>query len=94
MQSAFLGWTRERFLPGRSAIRDANEPFYVDSLRKAFRQKSSSGDYSQRQVIGEIKALKAKIEHARELLLSGEFSGTDFQSVKSKCEKEIVSLEK
>ncbi len=75
------------------SIREGYEPFYLDCLSRAFRQKSSSGDYSQRQVIGEIKELNGKIERARELLLSGEFTGTDFQSVKSKCEKEIISLE-
>jgi site-specific DNA recombinase len=75
-------------------IREGYEPFYLDSLSKAFRQKSNNGDYSQKQIVDGIKLLTKKTEQARDFLLNGEFTSTDFQAVKSKCEKEISFLEK
>lgn len=75
-------------------IRDGYEPFYIDSLSKAFRQQSNNGNYSQKQIIDEIKLLNKKIEQARDFLITGAFTNTDFQAVKAKCEKEISTLEK
>ena len=70
------------------------EPFYQEVLSKAFKLKSNNGEYSQRQIAGQIKVLNEKIDQARELYMSGEFTGMDFQAVKTKSEKEINSLEK
>jgi len=75
-------------------LRDGYEPFYQEVLSKAFKLKSNNGEYSQRQITGQIKVLNEKIDQARELYISGEFTNTDFQAVKTKSEKEINSLEK
>ncbi len=75
-------------------IRDGYEPFYHEVLAKAFRLKSNNGEYSQKQIIDEIKVLNAKIDQAREMFMAGDFNNADFHAVKSKCENEITSLEK
>jgi hypothetical protein len=74
-------------------IREGYEPFYEEVLRKAFRLKASNGDYSRKNILQEIRELNGKIERARDLLLSGEFTGIDLQAVKRECENRITVLE-
>ncbi|MEO3405519.1 recombinase family protein [Mucilaginibacter sp. CAU 1740] len=75
------------------SIKESYQDFYFESISKAYRLSVNNGDDSQRSIIGQIKVLNEKIDRARELLISGEFTGADFQAIKSKCEKDITSLE-
>jgi site-specific DNA recombinase len=74
-------------------VRTDYEAFYQECIIKAFRLNTNNGGDSQKNIIAQIKLLNDKIERARELVMSGDFSGADFQAIKGKYEKDIVSLE-
>jgi site-specific DNA recombinase len=74
-------------------IKEIYQSFYFECIIKAYRLNINSGDNNQRSIIGQLKVLNEKIDRARELLISGEFTGNDLQVIKTKCEKDIASLE-
>jgi len=74
-------------------VRAGMEDFYIHSLHEAFKERYDDGQESQRSLLNKIKAQNTRISEARDLLMSGSFSGNDFHSVKLACEKEIRLLE-
>ncbi|WP_121201809.1 recombinase family protein [Mucilaginibacter gracilis] len=75
-------------------IKEEYDFFYRECISKGFRRHSNNGEYSQKHVVDQIKALNARITQARDHFMAGEFTHADFQAVKSQCETEINSLEK
>jgi site-specific DNA recombinase len=73
-------------------IREGYEPFYHQVLSQAFKLDANSESGSRRQIFQEIKDYNIKIERARNLVISGEFTNVDFRVVKKECESKITAL--
>lgn len=69
------------------------EEFYAEIIKQAFRFNASGDLDGRRRIMVQIQELYDKINHARELALSGEFDTRDFRQVKLASEKEITVLE-
>ncbi|WGQ12602.1 recombinase family protein [Pedobacter gandavensis] len=74
-------------------VTEGYEDFYVQCMLEKFRAFYDDGQESQRALLNKIKEQTNKITEARDFLMSGVFSGTDFQAIKLQCEKEIRILE-
>jgi DNA invertase Pin-like site-specific DNA recombinase len=69
------------------------EEFYAEIIKQAFKLNASGDLDGRRRIMAQIQELYDKINHARELALSGEFDTRDFRQVKLASEKEITVLE-
>ena len=78
----------KKFVPHPAAT-----SLYKTLIREAYEEMGSSQKENKKALILQVSELNNRITKARELLLAGDIDGSDYKTIKTDCERQIIVLE-